>query len=102
MNKYRAIPTIIDNVRFDSKREAGRYHALKMRQLAREISGLELQPSYPIVINGVKVCTVKLDFRYTEGGRVIVEDVKGMDTPISRLKRKLLKAMYGLDVVIIK
>lgn len=101
-NKYRAKPTTIDGITFHSKGEAGRYNELKLLERAGEISGLELQPSYPIVINGQKVCKVVLDFRYTIGGKVVVEDFKGMDTAISRLKRKLVKACHGVEVVLIK
>lgn len=102
MTKYGAIRTAIDGIVFDSKAEAKHYAMLKLRIAAKEIHSLELQPAYPIVINGVKVCTVKLDFRYMEGGKHVVVDVKGMDTPVSRLKRKLLKAVHGVDVLIIK
>jgi len=102
MNKYRAIPTTIDGIIFASKREAARYAELKIMQKAWLITDLQLQPTYQIVINGIKVCKVKLDFSYSKNGALIVEDVKGVDTPVSRLKRKLVKAMHGVDVVIVK
>lgn len=103
MNKYRAIKTTLDGITFASKREASRYHYLKMRMLAHEICDLELQPTYSIDINGFHVCKVKLDFRYVEKatGRTVTEDSKGMDNPLSRLKRKLVKAVYGVDVQIV-
>ncbi len=103
MNKYRAIKTTLDGITFASKREANRYHYLKMRMLAHEICDLELQPTYSIDINGFHVCKVKLDFRYHDKllGKTIVEDSKGMDTPVSRMKRKLVKAVYGVDVQIV-
>ena len=101
-NKFRAKPTVVDGIRFDSKRESQHYTYLKSLVAAGEISDLALQPSYDIVINGQKICKVKLDFSYMKDGEFIVEDVKGMDTPMSRLKRKLVKACHDIDVVIIK
>jgi hypothetical protein len=35
-----------------------------------------------------------MDFAYRENGASVVEDFKGFDTPVSRLKRKLLAAAY--------
>lgn len=86
MSKYRSVKTIIDHFTFDSKKEAAYYQHLKLRLLAHEICDLALQPEYPIEINGLKICKVKLDFRYVEKatGKIVVVDVKGMDTPFTR------------------
>jgi hypothetical protein len=101
VSKYRAQPVEIDGIRFASKAEGRRYSQLRLLESAREIKDLELQPSYPIEINGVKVCTYKADFRYFDRltGKHVVEDVKGFLTPVFRLKKKLLKAAYGIDVL---
>lgn len=101
-NKYGAIKTVVDGITFDSKGEAGRYAKLKLSEKAGIISYLELQPTYDITINNHKVCKVKLDFRYQQEGQTIVEDFKGMDTSISKLKRKLVKAVHDVDVVVVK
>lgn len=102
MTKYHAIPTVIDGIRFLSKREASRYQELKLLERGRLITELQLQPAFPITINGMKVCTVKLDFVYIDKitGKRIFEDSKGMDNPMSRLKRKLVQAMYGIEVLL--
>lgn len=101
-NKYRAQKTTIDGITFHSKGEAERYQQLKLLERGKAISNLELQPSYPITHSGVKICTVKLDFRYTDNatGREIVEDFKGYDNAMSKLKRKLVKAFYGVEVTL--
>lgn len=103
MNKYRAIPTLVDGLRFPSKREASRYSALKTRMLAHQITDLELQPTYSIDFNGFHICKVKLDFRYYDIAteRMVIEDSKGMDNALSKLKRKLVKAFHGVEVVIV-
>lgn len=98
MNKYSAVKTEIDGVVFASKKEARRYQELKLLQKAKKIHMLELQPKFPIVINKVKVCTYIADFEYMENGFRIIEDVKGMKTPVYRLKKKLVQAVYGIEV----
>jgi hypothetical protein len=99
-NKYRAIRTEVDGVIFDSKREAHRYLSLKILQKGGKIRDLELQPTYRIEINGVPVCKVKLDFRYwdNEQGMQVVEDSKGVDNAVSKLKRKMVLAQHGVEV----
>lgn len=101
--KYRSKPTIVDNIRFMSKRESARYESLKCLVRAGQIENLELQPTYPITINGRHICKVKLDFRYADKktGQQIIEDVKGYDNPLSKLKRKLVEAQHEIGVVII-
>lgn len=99
MSKYGAVRTEVDGIVFASKSEARRYSELKLAQAAGEISGLELQVKYPLVVNGVKVADYVCDFRYRERGRgLVVEDRKGMRTPVYRLKRKLMKAIHGIDI----
>lgn len=103
-SKYGAKKTSIGSITFDSGLEAKHYSALFIMQQRGEISDLELQPIYPIIINGSHVCKVILDFRYRDkDGRIHVVDAKGKDTAISRLKRKLVEAAYpGMKVEIVK
>jgi hypothetical protein len=100
-NKYRAIPTEVDGIRFHSRREAERYKNLKILLRCKEISNLRLQVEYPIIVNGQKVCSYFADFVYWDEARQaeIVEDSKGMSTPVYRLKKKLLKATMGIEIV---
>jgi hypothetical protein len=93
-NKFRAVPTVVDGVRFHSKGEAGRYAVLKFQQQAGQIEDLVLQPRFPILVAGLKVCTYVADFAYIEDGKQVVEDFKGMRTPTYRLKAKLFRALY--------
>jgi len=102
-SKYRAVPTVVDGIRFASKKEAAHYGLLKVMQEADEIRGLTLQPKYPIRVNGVKVCIYLADFLYhkrtkDDGWIVVVVDCKGVKTPVYRLKRKLVKAVYGIEI----
>ncbi len=94
MSKYRAIPVELDGIRFASKKEAKRYSELKLLERAKQISGLTLQPKFPLVVNGHKVCSYIGDFMY-QNGKLIVEDTKGYRTDAYRIKRKLFIALYG-------
>ena len=100
-SKYNAKKTYVDGIKFDSKAEARRYSELKLLLKAGEISHLELQPRYDLVVNDVKLGFYKADFRYVElaSNEIIVEDVKGVKTPIYNLKKKLMKAIYGIEIL---
>jgi len=93
-SKYRAIPVEIDGIRFASQAEGRRYAQLKMLEKAGLISRLELQPSFKCVIDNKLVCTYRADFSYFDKSSRVVEDVKGMKTPVYRLKKKLVEALY--------
>ena len=102
-SKYRNKPVTVDGIKFHSIRESVYYADLKLRERAGEIRNLTLQPKFPITINGEKVCDVVLDFSFYEENRRRVLDIKGFDTPISRLKRKLVHAVYpGVTVEVCK
>lgn len=80
---------------FASKKEAQRYVELLILQNSHQISNLELQPKFPFIINGKKVCTYIADFRYLDKNNIeIVEDVKGFKTPVYKIKKKLLLVLY--------
>ena len=105
-NKYFAKKATQDGYRFDSLAEHKRYGELCLLEKAGAIIGtLEVHPAYSIDWSGEEdkhICTVILDFRYHDKkGRVHVEDVKGQDNALSRLKRKLVEAAHGIAVEII-
>lgn len=102
-NKFKAIRTTINGVTFASKKEANYYWQLKLRERAGEVSHIELQPTYDIIINGQHICKVKLDFRYYDNRDKCyhIVDVKGLDTPVSKLKRKLVNAQHNICVEIV-
>lgn len=98
MSKYRAKPTFVDGIRFASKREAKRYEELKLLIRIGQISDLELQPKFDIIVNEIKICRYIADFRYKENGSTIIEDVKGFKTPVYKLKKKLMFAYHGISI----
>lgn len=89
--------------------------------MAHEISGLEVQkkyilipaqrePSSEVYKRGPKKgqpkegkvlekeCAYYADFCYTENGRYIVEDTKGMRTPDYKIKKKLMLYVHGIRI----
>ena len=101
-SKYGAIKTVVDGIKFDSKKEARRYVELKLLEKNGFVWDLELQKSFDLHVNGIKVCKYVCDFFYfyNDEGKVrrVVEDCKGVKTPIFNLKSKMMKAEY--DIVI--
>lgn len=109
MNKYRNKKVIVDDYVFDSIQESRRYKELKLLLKAREISNLELQPRFLLQEsfrkNGKTYRKIEYiaDFKYTENGKIVVEDVKGMQTDVFKLKHKLFEKIYpDLELRIIK
>ena len=99
MSKYKAIKTQHpDGTWFDSKKEEKRYTELLILQRAGKISNLELQPRYDMILNGVEICYYQADFRYQEGLKLIVEDVKGFKTPMYNLKKKMMRAFHAIEI----
>ena len=109
MRKYRNKKVQVDMYVFDSIAEAKRYKELKLLERAGEISNLELQPHFLLQEsfrkNGKTYRKVEYiaDFKYIENGRMIVEDVKGIQTDVFKLKHKLFEMKYpDLELRIIK
>lgn len=101
MSKYGAVRTEVDGISFASKKEARRYGELKLLQRAGKIENLSLQPRFPLVVNGLKVCTYVGDFLYGipgDASSLVVEDAKGFKTPEYKLKAKLFKALNGFPI----
>lgn len=97
-SKYRAQRVEVDGITFDSKLEARRYALLKIARSAGYLD-FKMQVSYPLEVNGQKVTTYRADFVVTyPDGRVEVEDCKGFKTPVYRLKKKLMKAIHGIEI----
>ena len=102
-NKYGAIKVKLDGYVFDSKLEAARYKFLKELERAGAVSDIEVHPPYPCFIEGKKICLYKADFKYKNAkGEEVVEDTKGVQTDVFKLKKKLVEALYpGLIIQIV-
>jgi hypothetical protein len=102
--KYNAKGEHIDGHWFASQAEGVRYKQLLRLAEQEKIERIELQPSFPLAVNGKHVATYRADFRYAvldETGRtvkVVVEDVKGMVTDVYVMKKKLVEAIYTIEI----
>lgn len=97
-SKYRNVKTMVDGIEFDSKKEAARYQELKIMEKAGIISELKLQVVHDLSVNAVHVCKYIADFTYIRDNRRVTEDVKGMKTIIYKMKKKLMKAIYNIEI----
>jgi hypothetical protein len=107
-SKYHAQRVELDGIRFASKREASRYVQLKVLAKVGRIRHLELQPVFPllapVIATGrhVAIARYVADFTYEEHSvdewRRVVEDAKGVRTPIFRLKKKWFESQYGMVI----
>lgn len=104
-SKYGAIPLVVDGVRFASSREARRYGELRLLERAGQIWDLTLQPEFPLHAQGLETCECELvgkyrgDFAYATREGTVVEDVKGVRTPLYRWKKKHVEIEYGIRIV---
>lgn len=105
-SKYHAKKTTVDDIIFDSKREADRYLVLKgmeedgvIEDLRRQVR-YELVPAFDVDGRHYRPVFYVADFVYMdkEAGKEVVEDVKGMRTDVYRLKSKLFARRYGISV----
>jgi hypothetical protein len=106
-NKYNNLPTIVDQIKFHSKKESARYSQLKLEEKAGLIKDLQLQVPFELipklVINGKAERAIKYiaDFTYyDQAGNYIVEDVKGIVLDVFKLKYRLMKQVFGIDIKI--
>lgn len=111
---WRNVKCQVDGIKFDSKAEARRYTELDLLQKAGEIKELRLQPRFALACGATPIRIRNkhghprrtfyfADFEYrTKQGELIIEDVKGYDTQLSRLKRAIVEAQYGIRVCIVR
>ncbi len=105
-NKYGVGPRHerqVDGYTFDSVAERRRYQELRALELAAQIYELRVHPCWPLVVNGEPVGEYEADFSYYRpepGGLtpLVVEDVKGVHTQVYRLKKRLMKALHGIEI----
>ncbi|HUU32022.1 MAG TPA: DUF1064 domain-containing protein [Phycisphaerae bacterium] len=98
--KYGNEPTYVDGRRFDSKAEARRYVELVRLHAAGEILWFCLQPVFRLPAG----IDYRADFIVCrKDGAVVVEDTKGGKATMTKewkLKKRLMFAKYGIEVVV--
>jgi hypothetical protein len=95
-NKYGNIRKEVDGMKFDSIREAHRYNQLILKHKAGIISKPVLQYEFQLV-----GCSYVCDFLYLdyEKKEFVIEDAKGTLTDVYKIKRKMMKEIYGITIL---
>lgn len=99
--KYNNARVEVDGMQFDSMREAARWKELRLMERAGEISDLRRQVRYELVpkLPGERPVDYIADFVYRDkDGNEVVEDVKGVRTPVYIIKRKLMLWRHGIRI----
>lgn len=107
-SKYRNVKVNVDGTKFDSKKEAGRYHLLKLQEEAGEIGELTLQQRFLLTPRlqrddgrWEEKSEYVADFTYVRDGVFVVEDVKSKITRKDKayiLKRKQMLSLHGISI----
>ncbi len=84
-HKFRAKPTEEDGIKFASKKEAKRYAQLKLLKKCGEVIFFLRQTPLHLTANIKYICDFVV---FWKNGEVTFEDVKGMRTPMYKLKKK--------------
>jgi hypothetical protein len=101
-SKYRNVKTTVDGITFDSAKEARVYGQLKIAEKVGAIRGLTLQPVFKLQVGRVNCGVYRADFSYEklvgDEWKPIVMDVKGVLTPVYRLKKRLMLAIHNIEI----
>jgi hypothetical protein len=95
-HKFKARRTNVDGIKFSSKKEANRYNILKLLQKSGDILFFLRQVPFHLP-GGVKyICDFLI---FWTNGDVTIEDVKGFKTEIYKAKKKMVEALYPIEIL---
>lgn len=94
-SKFGAVPTTVDGIRFDSKREARYYEQLKFEKAAGLVAYWLRQA--PIHLPGGTRLVIDFIVFMTDG-RVRYVDAKGRETDAFKIKRREIQHHYPITV----
>lgn len=92
--------TELNWLHFDSTGEYRRFCELVLMEQTGIIRHLQRQLPIEIRINNRAVGKYVCDFVFNQDGKMVYEDFKGHDTPLSRFKRKCVEAMYDIQITL--
>ena len=107
-NKFGAVKVKDDGHTFDSKAEHRYYCGLKLRKLAGEVSNITVHKQFDLYVPSrgktVKIGAHILDFEFYDipAQKWRNVEVKGVDLPLGRWKRKHCEAEYGIKIEVVK
>jgi hypothetical protein len=97
-HKYKATATIIDGIRFPSKLEANYYEILQRSLKYGGVKYFLRQVPFHLPGNTKYLLDFMVFFR---DGSINYVEIKGYDTPLSKLKRKQVQSLYPIQIEVI-
>lgn len=95
-HKFKAIPTSYDGIKFASKKEQKRYKELQLLERSGELLFFLRQVPFHLPGNVKYIC----DFMtFWKDGSVTIEDVKGFKTEMYKAKKKIVEAIYPIEIM---
>lgn len=103
IHKYHNKPVVTpEGEKFDSKKEYRRWKELQLLERAGEISSLMRQVAFELIPAAPpqfkRPIRYVADFVYIDEkeNHLVVEDVKGVQTPVYKLKKRLMFDRFGI------
>lgn len=99
-NKYNAKSNYYNGNLYHSKKEAAYAESLDLLLVAKEIKSWDRQVKISLDVNGkdgkkYHICNYYCDFLVENSdGSKELHEVKGWETPVFRLKKRLMEALY--------
>jgi len=102
-HKFNAVPVKEDGKYFDSTLEFNYFNHLKLLQKTGKVSFFLRQVPFELDLKNTKISKYFVDFQvfYTNGAIEFV-DVKGKETVVFKMKKKMVEALYPITITIIK
>src|SRR3990167_7460322 len=98
-HKFKAVQAERDGMKFPSKLEAKRYDELKLLQEGGQVVFFLRQVPFHLP-GGVKyVCDFQV---FWSDGTVTCEDTKGMKTESFRAKKRMVEALYPVQITVVE
>lgn len=108
MSKYHNRKILTADGTFDSAKEYNRWQELKLMEKGGAITDLKRQVRFNLIPfqrmksgKGVPKCDYIADFAYMRDGKLVVEDTKGVQTDVFKIKAKLMLWVHGIEVQIV-
>ena len=95
-SKYHNKRTMLDGKMRASIHETNRYAELRLMEKAKEVTRFFEQIAFQLPGNIASIADFVILW---PDGRYTVEDAKGVRTDVYKIKKKLMKATYGIDIV---
>lgn len=89
---------VVDGISFKNPLQANRYSELKALERDGQIADLKYNAPFPLRVNNRYICTYRPTLSYKQNGRTVLLE---MDWPTDEylVKKELVKALYGLDII---